>query len=55
VGGASGLVEESDVWVAQQVIDQLIVVRTEVARAAVAASLAGAPGWAYLPNETPPA
>lgn len=54
-GGASGLLEESDAWVAQQVIDQLILVRAEIARTAVAASLAGAPGWAYLPNATPPA
>ncbi len=54
-GGVSGLVEESDAWLAQQVIDQLIVIRTGIAQAAVAASLAGAPGWSYLPNETPPA
>ena len=54
VGGASGLVEESDVWVVQQVIDQLVVIRADAARKAVLASLSGADGWAYLPNETPP-
>ena len=55
VGGVSGLLEESDAWLAQQVIDQLVAIRAGVAATAVAASLAGAPGWSYLPNETPPA
>jgi len=54
-GGVSGLVEESDAWLAQQVIDQLVTIRARVAKSAVAASLAGAPGWSYLPNEIPPA
>lgn len=54
-GGVSGLVEESDVFVVQQVIDQVLAVRADAARAAVAASLSGADGWAYLPNEPPPA
>ena len=54
-GGVSGLLEESDAWLAQQVIDQLLTIRARIADAAVAASLAGAPGWSYLPNEAPPA
>ena len=52
--GVSGLTEESDAWVAQQVIDHLIEVRREIADAAVAASLRHVPGWTYLPNTTPP-
>ena len=50
----SGLTEEADAWVAQQVIDHLIAVRREVADRAVAASMRGVPDWAYLPNTTPP-
>ncbi len=54
VAGVSGLTEESDAWVAQQVVDHLVAVRAEIADAAVAAVLRGAPGWAFLPDRTPP-
>jgi hypothetical protein len=53
-GGASGLPEESDVWVVQQVIDHVVALRAARAQLAVQACRSGVPGWTYLPNELPP-
>ena len=53
-GGASGLPEESDVWVVQQVIDHVVELRSARAQLAIQACISGAPGWDYLPNEVPP-
>ena len=51
VAGASGLVEESDIWVARAVLDRLAGIRAAAATAAIAASRSASSR--FLPDEAP--
>lgn len=50
--GVSALVEESDVWVGERVVDELIVPRSLTGERAIRASRAGVPGWKFLDGDS---
>jgi hypothetical protein len=46
--GVSALLEESDVWVGERTVDEIIDLRGRAGRRAVTASKAHVPGWKLL-------